>query len=59
MTQLLTRGLLSIVHAAHGAEIFIKARIAEEHPLLIFKSYPKSNTTNDTLSIKELFSYSD
>ena len=49
--------MLSVVHAAHGAEILIKARIAEEHPLLIFKSYPKSNTTNDVLSIKELFKY--
>ena len=49
--------VLSVVHAAHGAEILIKARIAEEHPLLIFKSYPKSNTTKDALSIKELFEY--
>ena len=49
--------MLSVVHAAHGAEILIKARIAEEHPLLIFKSYPKSNTTKDVLSIKELFKY--
>ena len=49
--------MLSVVHAAHGAEILIKARIAEEHPLLIFKSYPKSHTTKDVLSIKELFKY--
>lgn len=49
--------MLSVVHAAHGAEILIKARIAEEHPVLIFKSYPKSNTTKDVLSIKELFKY--
>lgn len=49
--------VLSVVHAAHGAEILIKARIAEEHPLLIFKSYPKSNTTEDMLSIKELFEH--
>ena len=49
--------MLSVVHAAQGAEILIKARIAEEHPLLIFKSYPKSNTTKDVLSIKELFKY--
>ena len=49
--------VLSVVHAAHGAEILIKARIAEEHPLLIFKSYPKSNKTKDTLSIKELFEH--
>lgn len=49
--------VLSVVHAAHGAEIIIKARIAEEHPLLIFKSYPKSSTTTDMLSIEELFEY--
>jgi hypothetical protein len=48
---------LSVVHAAHGTEIVIKARIAQEHPLLIFKSYPRSNTTNDLLSIKELFEH--
>lgn len=48
---------LSIVEAAHGAEILIKARIAEEHPLLIFSRFPKSKTTNDMLSIKELFEY--
>ncbi len=49
--------VLSVVHVAHGAEILIKARIAQEHPLLIFKSYPKSSTTKDLLSIKELFEY--
>ena len=27
---------LSVLHAAHAAEILIKARIAAEHPLLIF-----------------------
>lgn len=48
---------LSVVHAAHGAEIVIKARIAQEHPLLIFKSYPKLNTTEDLLIIKELFEH--
>jgi hypothetical protein len=49
--------VLSIVHAAHGAEILIKARIAQEHPLLIFSAYPKSKTTNTMLSIKELFEH--
>ena len=48
---------LAIVHAAHGAEILIKARIAKEHPLLIFNKLPKSNTTLDKLSISELFEY--
>lgn len=48
---------LSVVHAAHGAEILIKARIAQEHPLLIFSSYPKSKTTTSNLSVKELFQH--
>ncbi len=34
-------GELSVLHAAHAAEILIKARIAEEHPLLIFQQIPK------------------
>ncbi|WP_370215327.1 hypothetical protein [Idiomarina sp.] len=33
---------LSILQAAHAAEILIKARIAEEHPLLIFEQIPRS-----------------
>lgn len=33
---------LSVLHAAHAAEILIKARIAEEHPLLIFEELPRS-----------------
>ncbi|MBX3150434.1 hypothetical protein KF728_09820 [Candidatus Obscuribacterales bacterium] len=32
---------LSALQAAHSAEILIKARIAEEHPLLIFEHLPK------------------
>lgn len=32
---------LSILQAAHAAEIIIKARIAQEHPLLIFEEFPK------------------
>ena len=31
---------LSVVQAAHAAELLIKARIAEEHPLLIFDRLP-------------------
>jgi hypothetical protein len=27
---------MAIVHIGHGAELIIKARIAQEHPLLIF-----------------------
>lgn len=33
---------LSVLQAAHAAEILIKARIAEEHPLLIFEEFPKT-----------------
>lgn len=32
---------MGVVSCAHGAEIIIKARIAEEHPLLIFNKLPK------------------
>jgi len=32
---------LSVLQAAHAAEILIKARIAQEHPLLIFEHTPR------------------
>ena len=35
---------LSVIQAAHAAEILIKARIAQEHPLLIFEQMPKPNS---------------
>ena len=44
---------LSVLQAAHAAEILIKARIAEEHPLLIFEKFPK--ITDDNLSLLSLF----
>jgi hypothetical protein len=31
----------SVLHAAHAVELLVKARIAEEHPMLIFKHPPK------------------
>jgi hypothetical protein len=34
---------MGVVRCAHAAEIIIKARIAEEHPLLIFTKLPKLN----------------
>jgi hypothetical protein len=34
---------LSVIQATHAAEILIKARIAQEHPLLIFEQIPKSS----------------
>jgi len=48
---------IAVGHAAHGAEIAIKARIAEEHPLLLFKSLPKSANAQKELTIAELFEY--
>lgn len=46
---------LSVLQAAHAAELFVKARIAEEHPLLIFEQLPKPSEQNPSLSIKTLF----
>ena len=46
---------MAVLQAAHGAEIAIKARIADEHPLLIFNGLPKSTSTDNLLSISELF----
>ena len=46
---------LAVVHAAHGMELMIKARIADEHPLLIFDTLPKSGSTTNMLGAKELF----
>jgi len=48
---------LAVVHAAHGAEITLKARIAEEHPLLMFAKLPKPSTTFGDLTIAELFEH--
>jgi hypothetical protein len=42
-------GNLSVLHAAHAAEILIKARIALEHPLLIFEQIPKSTQAGGPL----------
>lgn len=44
---------LSVIQAAHAAELLIKARIAQENPLLIFDKLP--NISDDNLSIKRLF----
>lgn len=35
------RHLIAVLNAGHAAEILIKARIAQEHPLLVFKEVPK------------------
>lgn len=44
---------LSVVQAAHAGELLIKARIAEEHPLLIFERFPK--VSEDTVLDQSLF----
>lgn len=47
---------LSVLQAAHAAEIIIKARIAQEHPLLIFDEFPKLPKDEGTsLTIQNLF----
>ncbi|WP_337072879.1 hypothetical protein [Aeromonas veronii] len=38
----LDEGVYGVLQAAHAAELIIKAAIAEQHPLLIFSSLPKS-----------------
>jgi len=44
------------VQAAHAAELLIKARIAEEHPLLIFEQLPRTTQTqNGLLDLEDLF----
>ncbi|MEQ8536352.1 MAG: hypothetical protein RIB93_02640 [Coleofasciculus sp. D1-CHI-01] len=45
--------LMCVVHAAHAAEILLKARIAQEHPLLIFSKLP-SNPSKDALTLIDL-----
>ncbi|MBN2269352.1 MAG: hypothetical protein JXN61_01990 [Sedimentisphaerales bacterium] len=47
---------LSVLQAAHAAEILIKARIAEEHPLLVFEQLPRSTQVDgDSLELRHLF----
>jgi hypothetical protein len=46
---------LSVIQAAHAAEILIKARIAQEHPLLIFEQLPKPTGNEPSkLRLKDL-----
>lgn len=45
---------MCVVYVAHAAEILLKARIAEEHPLLIFSKLPKANPNKDTLTLIDL-----
>jgi hypothetical protein len=47
---------LSVLQASHAAELLIKARIAQEHPLLIFDQLPKSTqATGSHLDLEDLF----
>lgn len=47
---------LSVLQAAHAAEILIKARISEEHPMLIFEEFPKiPNDVNSEITVQNLF----
>jgi len=49
-------GNLSVLHGAHAAEILIKARIAAEHPLLIFTQIPRSTQAiGSLLDFEDLF----
>jgi hypothetical protein len=49
--------LIAVGQAAQGAELTIKARIAQEHPLLLFNTLPKSVNAPDQLTIQELYEY--
>lgn len=49
---------LSVLQAAHAAELLIKARIAEEHPLLVFEKLPRSTkSAGPMLDVQDLFRY--
>lgn len=45
---------LSVIQAAHAAEILVKARIAQEHPLLIFEQIPKPEPSAQLLTLEQL-----
>lgn len=47
---------MSVLQAAHAAELVVKARIAQEHPLLIFERIPPaSKARGDILDLEDLF----
>jgi hypothetical protein len=45
---------MGVVHCAQAGELLIKARIAEEHPLLVFESLPKPTEGDAKLELKQL-----
>lgn len=48
---------LAVALAAQGAEIVLKARIAEEHPLLIFTRIPEAPDQSSMLEIDHLLEH--
>ena len=49
---------ISVAICSQAAEILIKARIAQEHPLLIFSKLPKLKNINDrNLELQDLFEH--
>jgi hypothetical protein len=52
----LDEGIFGVLQAAHAAELIIKAAIADQHPLLIFSTLPKSTKVDGSfLSLNDLF----
>jgi hypothetical protein len=45
---------MCVVHAAHAAEILLKARIAQEHPFLMFSKLPKGDSYKNPLTFMDL-----
>jgi len=47
---------LSVLQAGHAAELLVKARIAQEHPLLIFEQLPRATQAfGSRLELQDLF----
>lgn len=46
---------LCVIDAAHGIELIIKARIAQEHPLLIFKDIPMNQEKYKLIDYEQLY----
>ncbi len=48
---------LGVLQAAHAAELLVKARIAQEHPLLIFEQLPRPPDEVADLNLVDLFEH--
>jgi len=45
-----------VLQAAHAAELLVKARVAQEHPLLVFEQIPRSTqSAGSQLDLEDLF----